>query len=222
MQVLRLFGVVLLAVAVGKVVADDVVYDHKASRDTVAYLVKDLAKRGEDCIEDAAAAVAWTLKNIASYGGDPKRVYVAGHSAGAYLSMMVGMDPRWLAKWGHKPTDLAGICPISGQATAHFNVRKHSGDADPQFRPKIDDLSALRYVGKDLPPILSICGQPPYEWEARAEENRFLIASCKAFGHRNARYVELPLANHHRACSCGLPYLELFIRDGLPADLETK
>ena len=176
--------------------------------------------QGADCIEDAAAAVAWAVRNAPLYGGDPKRVYVAGHSAGAYLSMMVGMDPRWLARWGLKPTDLAGIVPISGQTTAHFNVRKYSGDADPQYQPKIDDLSPLRYAGKDLPPILSICGQPPWEWKARAEENRFLIASCKAFGHPNARYVELPYANHHRACSCGLPYLELFMRDALPPDLE--
>lgn len=180
------------------------------------------AKRGEDCIEDAAAAVAWTLRHVAEYGGDPARVYVAGHSAGAYLSMMVGMDPRWLARWGFRPTDLAGICPISGQTTAHFNVRKFAGDNDPQFMPKIDELSALRHVGGDLPPILAICGQPPWEWKARAEENRFLIASCKALGHRSARYVELPYANHHRACSCALPYLELFIRDGLPKELEEK
>lgn len=178
------------------------------------------AKTGADCIEDAAAAVAWTLDNIASYGGDPKRVYVAGLSAGAYLSMMVGMDPRWLARWGHRHTELAGIVPISGQTTAHFNIRKHSGDTDPQFQPKIDDLSPLRYVAKDLPPILSICGQPPWEWKARAEENRFLVASCKALGNRNARYVELPYANHDRAVVCGIPYLELFIRDALPADLE--
>ena len=185
-------------------------------------LKKGNGLQGRDCIEDAAAAVAWTLNNIARYGGDPSQVYVAGLSAGGYLTMMVGMAPEYLAAHGFRNTDLAGLAPVSGQATKHFHVRKIAGDDDPQFQPKIDELSALRYVGKDLPPILSICGQPPYEWEARAEENRFLIASCKAFGHRNARYVELPLANHHRACSCGLPYLELFIRDGLPADLETK
>ena len=178
------------------------------------------AKGGQDCIEDAAAAVAWALGNVAAYGGDPKRVYVAGLSAGAYLSMMVGMDPRWLARWGRAPRELAGIVPISGQTTAHFNIRKYSGDRDPQFQPKIDDLSPLRYVGEDIPPILSICGQPPWEWKARAEENRLLIASCKAMGNRNARYVELPFADHDRAMTCGLPYLELFIRDALPADLE--
>ena len=197
--------------------------DTNIAQIAVSYrLLGQQAKRGEDCIEDAAAAVAWALNNVAKYGGDPKRVYVSGHSAGAYLSMMVGMDPRWLAKWGFKPTDLAGIAPISGQTTAHFNVRKYAGDKDPQFMPKIDELSALRHVGADLPPILAICGQPPWEWKARAEENRFLIASCKALGHRNARYVELPYANHHRACSCGLPYLELFIRDALPDDLAEK
>ena len=197
--------------------------DTNIAQIAVSYrLLGKQAKRGEDCIEDAAAAVAWALRNVASYGGDPKRVYVAGHSAGAYLSMMVGMDPSWLAKWGFKPTDIAGIVPISGQTTAHFNIRKYSGDRDPQFQPKIDHLSALRHAGADLPPILSICGQPPWEWAARAEENRFLIATCKALGHRNARYVELPYANHHRACVCGLPYLELFIHDALPADPVAK
>lgn len=191
--------------------------DQNIAQIAVSYrLLGQQAKGGEDCIRDAAAAVAWALTNIAAHGGDPKRVYVAGHSAGAYLAMMVGMDPRWLAPWGFKPTDLAGICPISGQATAHFNVRKHAGDRDAQFQPKIDDLSPLRHVGKNLPPILAICGQPPYEWKARAEENRFLVASCKALGHRNARYVELPLTNHNLVYTCALPYLELFIRDALP------
>ena len=87
--------------------------------------------QGADCIEDAAAAVAWTLKNIAAYGGDPKKVYVSGMSAGGYLTMMVGMAPAYLAKHGFKPTDLAGIVPISGQATKHFAVRKFAGDKDP-------------------------------------------------------------------------------------------
>lgn len=174
------------------------------------------AERGEDCIEDAAAAVAWTLSHIAEYGGDPFRVYVCGKSAGAYLSMMVGMDPKWLAAHGRSPRDLAGVCAVSGQATKHFNVRNFSGDADPQLLPKIDALAPLAHVSKDLPPIVSVCGEPPYEWECRAEENRLLVSSLVALGHPFARYVECPLCDHVRIDNPAWGYIELFVRGSLP------
>ena len=170
----------------------------------------------EQCIGDAAAAVAWTLKNISRYGGDPKKVFVTGISGGGYLTAMVGLDPKWLAPHGFKPTDLAGIAPLTGQMTKHFNMRKVGfKDMDPQFLPKIDDLAPLAHVAADLPPIISVCGQPPYEWKCRAEENRLLIASCVALGHKNAKYVELDYCDHGRAFSAGLPYLEFFIKGRL-------
>jgi len=50
-----------------------------------------------DCVSDAGAVVAWTLKHIAEYGGDPKKVFVSGSSGGGYLTLMVGMDPKWLS-----------------------------------------------------------------------------------------------------------------------------
>lgn len=171
------------------------------------------AKRGEDCIGDAAAAVAWTLSRITDYGGDARRVFVAGHSAGAYLAMMVGMDLKWLAVHGMKNTNLAGFVAISGQATKHFNVRKFSGDKDSQYIPKIDSLAPLAHVSADLPPFLCICGQETLEWKARAEENRFLVASCKALGHSSASYIELPLCDHVSVAMAALPYLVKFVRE---------
>ena len=180
---------------------------------------KDGSVRAEDCIDDAAQAVAWTLENAASFGGDPKKVYVSGHSAGGYLTMMVGMDPRWLAKTGHRIEELAGLIPVSGQATKHFHVRKIAGDDDPQFQPKIDDLAPLRWVSKDLPPIVSICGEAPWEWKCRSEENRLLIASCAALGHPAAYFVQLPFADHTRAGQAGDIYVELFVKGALPGNL---
>ena len=178
-------------------------------------LGKDAAK-GEDCIADAAAAVAWTLKHIAEYGGDTNKVFVSGMSAGGYLTMMVGMDPKYLAAHGVRNTDLAGLVAISGQATKHFAVRKFAGDNDPRFIPKIDDLAPLAHVSPDLPPILCVCGQPPYEWKCRSEENRLLIASCVALGHKNARFVELDYCSHGRAYPAALPYLKMFVTGKLP------
>jgi len=191
--------------------------DEKIAQVAVEYrlLGKD-AKAGTDCIEDAAAAVAWTLKHIADYGGDKKKVFVSGMSAGGYLTMMVGMDPKYLAAYGARTADIAGLVAISGQATKHFNVRKFSGDLDPQFLPKIDDLAPLAHVSANIPPILCVCGQPPYEWKCRSEENRLLIASCVALGHKNAKFVQLEYCNHSRAYTAGLPYLEMFAKGLMP------
>ena len=182
-------------------------------------LKKGNGLQGRDCIEDAAAAVAWTLNNIVRYGGDPSQVYVAGLSAGGYLTMMVGMAPEYLAAHGFRNTDLAGLAPVSGQATKHFHVRKIAGDDDPQFQPKIDDLAPLRWVSKDLPPIVSICGESPWEWKCRSEENRLLIASCAALGHPAAYFVQLPFADHTRAGQAGDIYVELFVKGALPGNL---
>lgn len=190
--------------------------DEKIAQVAVGYrLLGKGADRGEDCIEDAAAAVAWTMKHIGEYGGDSNKVFVSGMSAGGYLTMMVGMDPKWLAAHGTRNTDLAGLIALSGQATKHFNVRKFAGDRDPQFLPKIDDLAPLAHVAAKLPPILSVCGQPPYEWKCRSEENRLLIASCIALGHKKAKFVELDYCDHARAYIAGLPYLEMFVNGRL-------
>jgi len=174
------------------------------------------AVRGVDCIRDAAAAVAWTLENIGRYGGDPARVYVSGHSAGAYLALMVGMDPKYLKRHGHDIDEIAGLVPISGQVSKHFNVREFAGDVDSQYLVKIGDLAPLSHCSRDVPPILSICGQPPWEWPMRNEENRLLIASCRAMGHPSVEFVEIPFANHSTVGSLGLPFLEKFIWGEMP------
>ena len=143
-------------------------------------------------VSDAAAAVAWTLKNISRYGGDPKKVFVTGTSAGGYLTAMVGLDYRWLEKHGFKPTDLAGIAPLTGQMTKHFNVRKIGfNDKDPQFTPKVDEWAPLYHVStRPLPPCCFLTGGRDIEWKARVEENALLEASLRACGHENIEFHE--------------------------------
>ena len=174
------------------------------------------AVRGEDCIEDAAAAVAWAFAHVADYGGDPAKIFVAGMSAGAYLSMMVGMDGTWLSAHGISNRSIAGIGALSGQATKHFAVREYAGDSDPRFLPKIDRLAPLAHVSADIPPILCVCGEPPWEWQCRAEENRLLIASCTALGHKWARFIQCDRCDHGRTYPAALPFLEMFVHGELP------
>ena len=67
-----------------------------------------------DFVDDTAAAVAWTFREVARYGGDPKRIFVTGHSAGAYNAAMVAFDARWLGHYGLDPKRLRGFVGLAG------------------------------------------------------------------------------------------------------------
>jgi pimeloyl-ACP methyl ester carboxylesterase len=70
--------------------------------------------RYPDFLDDAARAVAWTERNVGPYGGDPHRVYVMGHSAGAYNAAMLALDGRWLGRQGIRPDSLRGWIGLAG------------------------------------------------------------------------------------------------------------
>ena len=65
-------------------------------------------------VEDAAAAVAWTAGHLAEIGGDPRCLFVMGHSAGAHMAALVALDGRFLAAHGLSPASLAGFIGLSG------------------------------------------------------------------------------------------------------------
>lgn len=65
-------------------------------------------------VEDAALATTYVHQHARSFAGDPDALYVAGHSAGAYLAMMVGGDPGYMAKAGGKRQWIRGIIGIAG------------------------------------------------------------------------------------------------------------
>lgn len=67
-----------------------------------------------DFLDDAAQAVAWTAGHVALYGGDPARLFLMGHSAGAYNAAMLALDPRWLGKQGMSQTGLRGWIGLAG------------------------------------------------------------------------------------------------------------
>ena len=65
-------------------------------------------------LQDCAQALAWGLREAPRLGGDARRVYVMGHSAGAYNAAMLALDPRWLAANGQAPGALAGFIGLAG------------------------------------------------------------------------------------------------------------
>ena len=130
-------------------------------------------------VDDAAAAFAWTVKHIAEHGGDPRKVFIGGHSAGGYLALLVGMDPERLKPHGLTLGSVAGIAQVSGQVLTHYTVREERGQA--RYGITSDEAAPAFYIRKALPPILTIYAQN--DMLSRAEENMFFVTTLKAAGH---------------------------------------
>ncbi len=70
--------------------------------------------RYPDFLKDSALALGYGLKEATRLGGDPKRVFVMGHSAGGYNAAMLALDARWLGEIGRGPSELAGFIGLAG------------------------------------------------------------------------------------------------------------
>lgn len=145
-------------------------------------------------LQDAAAAVAWTFRNVEKYGGDPKKIFVTGHSAGGYLTSMIGVDKRWLAECGIDADQIAGLIPLSGHTITHMTVREERGIA--QTQPVVDEFAPLFHVRPDAPPILLITGDREMEMLGRYEENAYFMRMLKVVGHKDVKLYELQGHGH--------------------------
>ena len=145
-------------------------------------------------IEDGAASVAWVFKNIESFGGDASKVFVAGHSSGAYLVLMIGLDKRWLNFHNLDADRIAGLISCSGQTITPYIIREERGI--PKETPVVDDFAALYYVRADAPPLLLITGDRELENFGRYEENAYLLRMLKIVGHKESKLYELDGYGH--------------------------
>lgn len=145
-------------------------------------------------IEDAAAAVAWTFQHISDYGGDPDLIFVAGHSAGGYLTSMVGLDKRYLAAHGVDADRIAGLIPFSGHTITHFTPREERGI--PGQRAVVDEFAPLFHVRAEAPPLVLITGDRELEMLGRYEENAYLWRMMKVAKHPSTTLLELDGFDH--------------------------
>jgi acetyl esterase/lipase len=146
------------------------------------------------CAEDVASAATWMLQNAARYGGDPKRFYLMGHSAGAQIVALVGIDPQYLGAHGLKPSDLAGVMALDGagydaaaeldELKDHPMLRKMYERA---FGARAAELSATKLVksGVAYPPFL-ILYTDRVSAERRSKE---LVGRLHAAGGQAATYL---------------------------------
>jgi len=147
-----------------------------------------------DYFEDAAAAIAWTFNNIKSYGGDPDLIFVSGHSAGGYLTSMIGLDKKWLAVHNIDANKIAGLIPQSGHTITHFKIREERGL--DYGTPVVDEFAPLFHVRSDAPPLVLITGDRELDMAGRYEENAYLARMMKYHGHKKTYLYELQGFNH--------------------------
>ena len=96
---------------------------------------------------DVASAIRWVHDSIDNYGGDPTRIIVMGHSAGAHLATIVATDARYLNREGLSRADLTAVISLDTQAY------------------DIEELDARRQGG--LPPVYTnTFGTNPNDWRA--------------------------------------------------------
>ena len=166
--------------------------------------------------EDAAAAVAWAYKHIEEYGGSPRRVFVTGHSAGGYLTLMVGLDKSYLQEYGVDADSIAAYLPISGQTVTHFTIRKER--SLPEGIPVIDQYAPCNKARKDTPPFVLITGDRNLEMADRYEENALLASVLKNIGNKKVSLYELQGFDHGQVyvpgCCLVANYIRNFIADG--------
>ena len=137
-----------------------------------------------DFIEDAAEAVAYVREHIEEYGRC-RRLIVGGSSAGAYLSMMLCFDGRYLGAHGIDPIEIDGWVHGAGQPTAHFRVLKEHGE-DPK-RLIVDERAPLYFVGRveRYSPILFLVSD--HDMQNRYEQTVLTLSTLKHFGHEGER-----------------------------------
>ena len=162
---------------------------------------------------DVAKSFGWVQKHIAEYGGDPKRVLVGGHSAGAQLAAILCTDDRYLKAEGVSFDVLIGCVPVDGDTydvpaiieTAETRLRAHGfpprknghrekfGDTSEKHK----DFSAVTHVakGKGIPPFLILHVADHPDTSAQAQRLGAVLKdadiSAKVFGAKETNHNKL-------------------------------
>lgn len=116
-------------------------------------------------VQDVAAAIAWVHRNIADYGGDPGKIFLIGHSAGAHLVALVATDEAHLGRQGMGLDALSGVVCLDGagydipwalaEASVSSSLYRQAFGND---RAGWWEASPIAHVapGKGIPPFLLV------------------------------------------------------------------
>ena len=147
-------------------------------------------------VRDAAASFAWVKRHIAEYGGDAARVFVIGHSAGAYLVALLSTDERYLAAHKLSLRDIRGVVPVS----AFYWVEREgvAPDRDKSVwgtDPKVwVDASPAHHLKSGAPPMLILYADGDEDWRRR--QNVEAAQAMKAAGLANVEIAMITDRTH--------------------------
>jgi acetyl esterase/lipase len=167
----------------------------------------------DELTDDIAKSFGWVYKNIAKHGGDPSRIFVGGHSAGAQLAALMCTDDRYAKREGVAFSALKGCIPVDGDTydipkiimTAELRTALYGGEQrtfghrqkfgnDPE---KHLDFSAVTHVakGKGIPPFLLLYFAGNADTRAQAQRLESVLKEAdipaKSFGKSNTYHVLL-------------------------------
>lgn len=145
-------------------------------------------------IEDTARAIAWTHEEIAAYGGDPDKIVIAGHSAGAYNVAMVALEERWLGRHGLSTDTVKGVIGLSGP----YDFAPFTSDSSKAAFGHVENpdvTQPVNHVRSDAPPMLLVHGEA--DTLVKPRNTRALAERLNAAGG-NAIPVFEPEMDHNR------------------------
>jgi len=163
--------------------------------------------------EDVAAAVAWVHANIGARGGDPRELFLLGHSSGAMLVALVGTDPRYLDRHKLEPGDLRGVMPMGSimwddetqQALETYGrevvEEAFARDPDNRIYESLDgylELWPIHHVGAGQPPFLFLIAEGEQEQPPVLKTNIKFVESARGLGNQ-ADHAVLPERTHMSA-----------------------
>jgi len=108
-------------------------------------------------IEDCAVAVRWCVEHVAEYGGDPSRIVLVGHSAGAYTALMLALDTDYLRAAGVDASVLRGAVGLAGP---YDFLPLDTGATREAFgqAPNLELTQPVHFARADAPPLLLLWG----------------------------------------------------------------
>lgn len=170
-------------------------------------------------IEDAARTVAWSLKHVTEYI-TYDQILIGGISAGAYLSMMLHFQPKFLAEYDINERQIAGYVFDAGQPTVHYNILRERGK-DPHS-VRIDEAAPLYYLEGERPTaqnqrfLILVSDQ---DIAGRREQNELLIRTMETHGYEKSQINYQVMKGYHHAgyenikdADGRYPYVELLCR----------
>ena len=145
-------------------------------------------------VEDGAAAVAWVHRTIALHGGNPDRIVLAGHSAGAHIAALIALDTRYLRRAEVPPSAVKGLVGLAGPYA--FDPRRYRSTR-PIFASAADpfDTRPINFVRPGAPPTLLLHGDR--DTVVRPSNSERLAVALRASGV-DVRYLPRPGVGHIR------------------------